>query len=430
MNGDSTKAAGSTAGCTAGAHMNGDCMDAQGPAPAIVPAPALASGQAPAGAKTPDAAAGCFRLHAEDAGSRARTASLALNHGTVDTPCFMPVGTNATVKAMKNADLEGMGVRIILSNTYHLYLRPGKDVIGKAGGLHSFMGWKHNILTDSGGYQVFSLAPLRKIEDGGIRFKSHIDGSMHRLSPEDVVDVQRILGSDVIMPLDVCTKPGISEREARDALSTTTQWLERSRTAWRGYDAPLKGLLFGIMQGNFFKELRKRSAEEIGELDLPGYAIGGLSVGEEYEVYRDFLHESAALLPRGKPRYVMGIGTPRYILEAVEAGIDLFDCAFPTRTARNALVFTRDGPLNIRLEKNKMDFSPIDPSCACETCRTHTRGYLRHLFKAGEIQAAVMATHHNLFFLQTLVRDIRSAINDGRFTAFKREFLERYEAAR
>jgi queuine tRNA-ribosyltransferase len=371
-----------------------------------------------------------FTIECTDPGCKARTGSLALNHGTVSTPCFMPVGTNATVKAMKNSDLEGMGIRLILSNTYHLYLRPGKVVVEKAGGLHGFMGWRHNILTDSGGYQVFSLAPFRKIEEEGISFRSHIDGSSHRLTPEDVVEIQRILGSDVMMPLDVCTRLGISHQDAREALQLTTAWLKRSKAAWLNYDSPLKGQLFGIMQGNFFKELRTESAEGMIELDLPGYAIGGLSVGEEFAVFSDLLRHSSGLLPVDKPRYVMGIGTPAYILEAVETGIDLFDCAFPTRTARNALVFTSRGPLSLRAEKNKLDFSPIDSACRCETCRTHSRGYLRHLFKAGEIQAAVMATHHNLFFLQTLIRDIRRAIQNGEFPAFKKEFLERYAESR
>jgi queuine tRNA-ribosyltransferase len=371
-----------------------------------------------------------FTVGRIDPSCAARTGSLALNHGTVSTPCFMPVGTNASVKAMKNRDLEKMGITLILANTYHLYLRPGKEVVRSAGGLHAFMGWKHNILTDSGGYQVFSLAPFRKIEQGGISFRSHIDGSAHRLTPEDVIEIQQILGSDVLMPLDVCTPPGISRDEARDALRLTTAWLKKSKGQWESRQTPLTGELFGIMQGNFFKDMRMESAEGIVDLDLPGYAIGGLSVGEEFGVFRDMLGHAAALLPADKPRYLMGIGTPQYILEAVEAGIDLFDCVFPTRTARNALVFTSTGPLSLRAEKNKMDFSPIDPACQCETCRTHSRGYLRHLFKAGEIQAAVLATCHNLFFIQSLVKEIRRAIERGSFAAYKKEFLSRYAQSR
>jgi queuine tRNA-ribosyltransferase len=367
-----------------------------------------------------------FTVTHTDAKSRARTGLLSLGHGAVATPCFMPVGTNASVKAIKNRDLEEMGVNLILGNTYHLYLRPGTEVVRNAGGLHRFMGWSHNILTDSGGYQIFSLAAFRKLEEGGIRFRSHIDGSPHRLSPEDVIGIQAVLGSDVMMPLDVCTPPGIGPGEAREALIRTNEWLQRSRNAWEGIRTPARGELFGIMQGNFFMDLRRESAERIVDLDLPGYAIGGLSVGEDFDVFLEFLQGTAGLLPAGKPRYLMGIGTPRYILEAVESGIDLFDCVFPTRTARNARVFTRDGPLSLRAEKNRLDYSPIDSDCACETCRNHTRSYLRHLFKAKEIQAAVLATHHNLYFLQSLVEGIRRAIIEDGFMEFKTAFLERF----
>jgi len=366
-----------------------------------------------------------FAVTSCDPGCRARTGSLALNHGTVSTPCFMPVGTNATVKAMKNSDLEAIGVNLILGNTYHLYLRPGREVIRGAGGLHSFMGWRHNILTDSGGYQIFSLSSFRKVEDEGVLFRSHLDGSSHRLTPEDVLDIQMVLGSDVMMPLDECTPPGISRDAALGALMRTTSWLQRTSLEWRGRQAAMTGQLFGIMQGNFFKDLRLRSASEIAELDLPGYAIGGLSVGEEFPVFRDLLHYSASLLPDDKPKYLMGIGTPQYILEAVEAGIDLFDCVFPTRTARNARVFSSEGPLSLRNEKYKDDFRPIDETCQCETCRNHSRAYLRHLFKAREIQAAVLATCHNLMWLHNFVQSIRAAISRGDFPRFKAEVLAR-----
>ena len=368
-----------------------------------------------------------FSVQCRDPGSRARTGSLALNHGTVFTPCFMPVGTNATVKAMRNRDLEEIGVNLILGNTYHLYLRPGREVIGQAGGLHSFMGWRHNILTDSGGYQVFSLSSFRKVEDEGVTFRSHIDGSTHRLTPEDVIDIQTTLGSDVMMPLDECTAPGITREEAEKAVRRTTAWLRRSRDRWRERTGPLTGELFGIMQGNFHHDLRRESAEQIAELDLPGYAIGGLSVGEDFPVFQEFLHRSADLLPDARPKYLMGIGTPQYILEAVESGIDLFDCVFPTRTARNAQVFTFDGPLSLRNEKHRLDFRPIDERCLCDTCRTHTRAYLRHLFKAREIGAAVLATMHNLSFIQVLVRGIRESITRGEFSGFKKEFVRRYQ---
>ncbi len=367
-----------------------------------------------------------FSLRHRDPGCRARTGAIALNHGTVSTPCFMPVGTNATVKAMRNGDLEDLGVNMILGNTYHLYLRPGREVIGRAGGLHAFMGWRHNLLTDSGGYQVFSLSSFRKVEEEGVSFRSHIDGSSHTLTPEDVIDIQTTFGSDVMMPLDECTSPGIPREDAAQAMRRTTDWLRRSRDRWRERDAPFSGQLFGIMQGNFHQDLRRASAEQISALDLPGYAIGGLSVGEEFPVFRDFLHFSAELLPDAKPKYLMGIGTPEYILEAVEAGIDLFDCVFPTRTARNAQVFTFSGPLSLRNEKYRTDFQPIDEECRCETCRNHTRAYLRHLFKAREIEAAVLATFHNLAFIQGLVRSIREAIRQGEFPRFKQKFLARY----
>jgi queuine tRNA-ribosyltransferase len=367
-----------------------------------------------------------FSIRHRDPGCRARTGAIALNHGTVSTPCFMPVGTNATVKAMRNRDLEDLGVNMILGNTYHLYLRPGQEVIGRAGGLHGFMGWRHNLLTDSGGYQVFSLSSFRKVEEDGVSFRSHIDGSSHTLTPEGVIDLQTTFGSDVMMPLDECTSPGIPRADAEQAVRRTTNWLRKSRDRWRELDAPFGGQLFGIMQGNFHLDLRRASAEQISALDLPGYAIGGLSVGEEFPVFRDFLHYSADLLPEAKPKYLMGIGTPEYILEAVEAGIDLFDCVFPTRTARNAQVFTFSGPLSLRNEKYRMDFQPIDEECRCETCRNHTRAYLRHLFKAREIEAAALATFHNLAFIQGLVRSVREAIRQGEFTRFKQKFLARY----
>ena len=369
-----------------------------------------------------------FAVDRRDGASAARTGSVALDHGTVSTPCFMPVGTNASVKAIRYDGLEEIGVNLILGNTYHLYLRPGTEVIGAAGGLHDFMGWQHNILTDSGGYQVFSLAAFREVEEEGVAFRSHIDGSAHRLTPADVVDVQGVLGSDVMMPLDECTAPDIPRRDAEEAVRRTTSWLGRSAARWRECRGRIHGQLFGIMQGNFYEDLRRRSAEEICAVDLPGYAIGGLSVGEEFSRFRDFLHLSAGLLPLDRPRYLMGIGTPAYILEAVEAGIDLFDCVYPTRIARNAMVLTRDGSLSLRNERFRADFAPIDAECVCYTCRHHSRAYLRHLFKAKEIQAAVLATCHNLTFIQKLVHEIREAVERQQFLEFKRAFLLRYDA--
>ncbi len=366
-----------------------------------------------------------FMVDKKDRDSSARTGKLALKHGTVKTPVFMPVGTNATVKAMRNDDLEALGINMILSNTYHLYLRPGIDVIKKAGGLHSFMSWKHNILTDSGGFQVFSLTKFRKIESDGVLFRSHIDGSMHKLTPEKVVDIQNILGSDVMMVLDVCTGYDTEKREAEEALEITSTWARRSKLHWDSINKE-KGSLWGIVQGNFYEELRKRSAEELISMDFPGYAIGGLSVGEPFQVFTHFLRYTAELLPVEKPRYVMGIGTPEYILEAVESGIDLFDCVFPTRTARNAMAFTYSGTVSLKRESNKYSTKPIDSTCNCTTCRNYSRSYLRHLFNTREILASILTTHHNLYFIMKLVEDIRNSIEEGRFINFKREFLSNY----
>jgi queuine tRNA-ribosyltransferase len=368
-----------------------------------------------------------FSVTHSDRGSRARTGILELPHGKVTTPVFMPVGTNATVKAQTVDDLEETGFEIILSNTYHLYLRPGTEVIGAAGGLHNFMRWDRNILTDSGGFQVFSLAPMRKIRDEGVRFRSHIDGSYHNLSPEDVVGIQKILGSDIQMQLDVCTPWGISYKEAEEALRLTTLWLNRAKSAWEEVcDSTYQGKLFSIVQGNFFKDLRERSVESVIAADTPGIAVGGLSVGEEEPVFLDYLAYTASLLPPEKPRYVMGIGTPQYILGAIEQGIDMFDCVFPTRTARNGHVFSRHGPYNLKKAENRLNFEPIDKECGCRVCRKYSLAYLRHLFKTQEILCSMLATYHNLYFLYDLVKEARRAIDEDRFLPFKSSFLGAY----
>ncbi len=364
-----------------------------------------------------------MRFDVAERDSRARIGLLTLAHGPLETPAFMPVGTNATVKAVRLDSLDSLGIRMILSNTYHLYLRPGLDVVAAAGGLHRFMGWGGNLLTDSGGYQLFSLTPYRRIGEEGVAFSSHTDGSRHSLTPEDIVDAQVLLGSDVMMPLDVCTPPGIDHEEAASAAARTTRWAARSRARWLNHER--RGELFGIVQGNFYSDLRRSSAEEIAALDLPGCAIGGLSVGEETGRFREMLALTAGLLPADRPRYVMGVGTPEYILYAVEEGIDLFDCVYPTRIARNALALTRDGNLNLRLERNRLDQRPIDPECGCYACRTASRSYLRHLFKAKEILAAVLTTQHNLRFIQDMMGAARAAIREGRFSAFCSAFLDR-----
>jgi len=369
-----------------------------------------------------------FTIASRDGETSARTGQLLLPHGAVPTPQFMPVGTNGTVKAITHTLLEEMGIGLILGNTYHLYLRPGLDVIRTAGGLHRFSSWTHNILTDSGGYQVFSLAPFRKIEESGVSFRSHIDGSSHFLTPEAVVDIQQVLGSDIMMTLDVCTPPDIDYRKAVEALETTSLWARRSVGHLHEHYSESKGNLFGIVQGNFFEDLRARSAAEITQLDLPGFAIGGLSVGEPFSQFNDLLAYTAPLLPADKPRYLMGIGTPEYIFAAVENGIDLFDCVFPTRIARNGSVFTHKGVLNMKREDNRLSLEPLDPECDCPVCRTYSRAYIRHLFKAREILAAMLATHHNLYFMHKLLDQIRTSIAEGRFLKFKRSFLKDYQA--
>jgi queuine tRNA-ribosyltransferase len=372
-----------------------------------------------------------FSETVRDPGSAARCGILSLPHGQVSTPVFMPVGTAATVKAVSADDLREIGFEIILSNTYHLYLRPGTAVVEAGGGLHRWMGWDRNILTDSGGFQVFSLAPMRKVTEDGVKFRSHIDGSAHLLTPESVVEIQSILGSDIQMQLDVCTKWGTEYREAEKALTITTAWLDRALSAWRRGREGYAGQLFPIVQGNFFKDLRDRSVDAVAERDPPGIAIGGLSVGEPFEVYAEFLAHTARRLPTSKPRYVMGIGTPDFILEAIDQGIDMFDCVFPTRTARNGLAFTRFGPMAIKKEKFEFDFGPLDPNCACKVCRTYTRSYLRHLFRNGEILAAMLMSYHNLHFLNALVADARAAIAAGEFRRFKDAALAAYrEGAR
>ncbi|MDR3173911.1 MAG: tRNA guanosine(34) transglycosylase Tgt [Treponema sp.] len=367
-----------------------------------------------------------FTIHHADPSCSARTGELELPHGRLSTPVFMPVGTNGTVKALSVEDLEEIGFEIILSNTYHLYLRPGTEVLGAAGGLHRFMGWRRNILTDSGGFQVFSLAPFRKIREEGAEFRSHIDGSGHFLSPEKAVDIQTVLGSDIQMQLDYCTGYGTSRKDAETALDITGRWLSRARSQWMAKrDQGYGGKLFAIMQGNFFKDLRERSAADCIAADTPGIAIGGLSVGEPAEVFLEYAGFSSSLLPGNKPRYVMGIGTPEYILGAIEAGIDMFDCVAPTREGRNGRAYTPRGSLSIKKTENTMDFSPIDEECGCKVCRTYSRAYLRHLFKSREILCSMLLSYHNLYFLQDLVRKARQAITEDRFLCFKREFLSR-----
>lgn len=366
-----------------------------------------------------------YTLLHQDAGSAARTGVIRLPHGTVQTPAFMPVGTAATVKGITKDDLHEIGFEIILANTYHLFLRPGMDVIKQAGGLHGFSGWNKNFLTDSGGFQVFSLSQLRKIKEEGVTFQSHIDGSRQFLSPEIAVQVQAAFNSDIQMQLDICSPYGIPKKETEKALTLTTAWMHRAVREWdqtEGYE----GSLFPIIQGGFFEDLRIRSIESIMECDPHGIAIGGLSVGEPEEVYKEFLAFTAAHVPKHKPLYVMGIGTPDYILEAVKNGVDIFDCVLPSRNARNGNLFTRTGPISIKKKEYEYDFGPIDPSCSCKVCRNYSRAYLRHLFRCKEILYSMLATYHNLAFLHRMIAEIREAITEDRFSEYYRSFLKDY----
>ncbi|MDR2103150.1 MAG: tRNA guanosine(34) transglycosylase Tgt [Treponema sp.] len=368
-----------------------------------------------------------FSINHRDSATHARTGTLSLPHGKVSTPVFMPVGTNGTVKALSRDDLNEIGFEIILANTYHLYLRPGMEVISAAGGLHNFTAWRGNILTDSGGFQVFSLAPFRKVREEGVEFRSHIDGSSHFLSPERIVEIQALLQSDIQMQLDVCTSWGASYGDAEKALDITSLWLKRAKQTWENAAAEgYRGKIFSIVQGNFFKDLRQRSVEQAVESGTAGIAIGGLSVGEPEDVFFEYLNYTASLIPREVPRYIMGIGTPQYILGAIEAGIDMFDCVFPTRTGRNGRVFTRQGALSLKKTENRLDFRPLDESCGCKVCREYSRAYLRHLFKTQEILCSMLASYHNLYFLHNLVQDARKAVEEDRFLSFKQDFLRAY----
>ncbi|HTU69789.1 MAG TPA: tRNA guanosine(34) transglycosylase Tgt [Candidatus Baltobacteraceae bacterium] len=345
-----------------------------------------------------------FSLRATDAGARRGT--LRLSHGVVETPTFMPVGTAATVKALTPDELRCAHSQIILANTYHLWLRPGRETIVEAGGLHRFMAWDGPILTDSGGFQVFSLRERRKLDDDGVTFQSHIDGSTHRFTPESVIEFQEALGVDVAMVLDVCTKLPATRDALEKSVAMTSAWARRSREAWKSE----RTAVFAIVQGGLDPELRERSARELVALDFPGYAIGGLSVGETREEMYVTARSSAALLPVEKPRYLMGVGTVRDIIVAVDCGIDMFDCVYPTRCGRNARAMTRSGEYNIRNAAYGRDYTPVDPQCDCYVCTTYTRAYLSHLFRANEMLGPRLLSYHNVYLLNDLMRDAREAI--------------------
>ena len=353
----------------------------------------------------------------------ARLGRLHTPHGVIETPIFMPVGTQATVKAMTPEELKEIGSQIILSNTYHLYMRPGHDLIERAGGLHKFMNWDNPILTDSGGFQVFSLGPLRKIKEEGVEFRSHLDGSKHFLSPEKATEIQNALGSDIIMAFDECAPYPADRQYVKNSLERTTRWLERCKAA---HKYPEKQALFGIVQGGMYKELREQSAKEITAIDLPGYAIGGLSVGEPKDMMYEVLDYTVPLLPEDKPRYLMGVGSPDDLLEGVLRGIDMFDCVLPTRIARNGTAMTSQGKVVVRNATYAEDFTSLDPECDCYTCKNYTKAYLRHLIKCNEILGARLLTIHNLHFLLKMMENVREAIKEDRLLDYKKDFFEKY----
>ena len=353
----------------------------------------------------------------------ARLGKIYTDHGEIETPIFMPVGTRATVKTMTPDELKDIGSQIILGNTYHLYLRPGMDIIKKAGGLHKFMNWDLPILTDSGGPQVFSLANNRKIYEDGVEFRSHIDGSKQFISPEISIDIQNTLGSDIMMSFDECAPYPADYDYIKNSMERTTRWAKRCKDHHKNTD---KQALFGIVQGGMYKDLRERSARDLVDLDFPGYSIGGLSVGEPLELMNEMLDHTIQFLPEDKPRYNMGIGSPNYIFESVERGIDMMDCVLPTRIARNGTVFTSDGRLVIKNARYKEDFSPLDHNCDCYTCKNYTRAYIRHLFNVDEILGLRLATIHNLYFLIELMEKIRESIKNDNFKSLKDDFYKKY----
>lgn len=367
-----------------------------------------------------------FSIHNTDSKSGARAGEIQTGHGAIETPIFMPVGTAATVKAIHQRELkEDIGAQIILGNTYHLYLRPGTDVLRSAGGLHKFNGWDKPILTDSGGYQVFSLANQRKLSEEGATFKSHIDGSVHLFSPENVMDIQRIIGADIIMAFDECPPYPCEASYALKSMDLTHRWLTRCIKRFNETE-PHYGYgqtLFPIVQGSVFPELRKRSAEFIANCNLPGNAIGGLSVGEPKEEMYAMTDLVCSILPKEKPRYLMGVGTPENILESIALGVDMFDCVMPTRNARHGLLYTREGIINIRNEKWKMDFSPLDSQSECFVDQSYSKAYLRHLFVCDEILGAQIASIHNVAFYLWLVKESRKRILDGTFSVWKSEMV-------
>ena len=365
-----------------------------------------------------------YELLKKDKKTGARRGRIYTPHGIIETPVFMPVGTQATVKAMTPDELKEMvDARIILSNTYHLFLRPGDELIKEAGGLHKFMNWDRPILTDSGGFQVFSLADLRNITEEGVKFKSHLDGSEKFLSPEISMKIQNNLGSDIMMAFDECAPYPSDYDYTKNSMKMTTRWAKRCLEAHKNKE---KQGLFGIVQGGMYKDLREQSAKALVELDFPGYAVGGLSVGEPAELMYEILSATTPFLPENKPRYLMGVGTPDYLIEAVLRGIDMCDCVLPTRIARNGTAMTSEGKVVVRNATYERDWTPLDHNCDCYTCKNYTRAYIRHLVKCGEILGARLITIHNLRFLVKLMEDVRKAIEEDRLLEFREEFYKNY----
>ncbi len=367
-----------------------------------------------------------FQITAKTNSSKARSGCLKTMHGSVETPVFMPVGTLGTVKSLSPEDLIAAGAGIILGNTYHLYLRPGCDVIDKFSGLHKFMHWDRPILTDSGGFQVFSLAKLSKIAEKGVTFQSHVDGSSHILTPEKSIEIQLCLGSDIIMCLDVCIKHPSDRGDTLNALELTTRWAERCKQAWEA-NTEKENALFGIIQGGMYNDLRKQSAESICSIGFSGYAIGGLSVGEPKETMLEVAGSTLPLLPDEKPKYIMGVGTPEDLVELVALGADMFDCVMPTRNARNGQLFTKFGTINISNAQYKADTGPVEPGCECYTCRNYSRAYLRHLYMTRELFAYRLNTIHNIHYYINLMQNIRDAIHRDEFELFRKEFYNHRE---
>lgn len=364
-----------------------------------------------------------YELIKECSQTKARLGKVHTPHGSFDTPMFMPVGTKATVKAMTPEELTDIGAQIILGNTYHLYLRPGHDIVEEAGGLHKFMNWDKPILTDSGGFQVFSLGGLRSINENGVDFKSHIDGSAHLITPEKSIEIQNSLGSDIVMAFDECVPYPSDWDYTKNSLERTTRWAKRCKDANKN---PEKQGIFGIIQGGMYKDLREQSAREIIDLDFPGYAIGGLSVGEPGDVLFEALSYTMPFMPKDKPRYFMGAGSPDYLIELAIRGIDMADCVLPTRIARNGTVLTSHGKVVVKNAKYKRDFTPLDSECSCYACKNYSKAYIRHLFNVDEILGARLATIHNLHFLIKLMENVREAIKEDRLLEFRSDFYNKY----